>query len=183
MLDVDTVKFWATEIYDVLIRLGKEEPDISMLQAMEMVLESNKVLYDDEMFKALMNVIGTCAEYYLRGYYRRKILKELVDAGITVHVVGNGWENLYENCPYNLKLLGTVDFEKMGDLMANSKIVLNVMPWFKDGLHDRIPTTMWNGSLCITESSAYIREHFDDMKELVIFKLSEVQKLPQKIAY
>jgi len=174
---------WATGIYDVLVKLGKEEPDISMSTAMKMVLDVNNVECDDEKFQLLMNLIGTCAEFYLRGYYRRKIIKELVDAGITVHVAGNGWENLYQSCPHNLKLLGAVDFEKSGELMANSKIVLNIMPWFKDGLHDRVPTTMWNGSLCITDSSAYIREYFDDMKELVIFKLSEVQKLPQKIAY
>lgn len=169
---------WAVTLYDLLVKYELENTDVSIESALEVILKTNNIQYDNELFGSFMNVIGTCAEYFLRGYYRRQIIKRLVDSGITVHIAGNGWEKLYEKCPSNLVLLGSVDFEKTAELMANSKIVLNVMPWFKDGLHDRIPTTMWNGSICVTDTSKYIEEKFVNEGELITFSLKEIDRLP-----
>lgn len=172
---------WAVTLYDLLVKYELENSDVPIEKALEVILKANNIQYDNELFGSFMNVIGTCAEYYLRGHYRRKIIKALIAAGITVHVAGNGWENLYKECPSNLVLVGAVDFEKTADMMADSKIVLNVMPWFKDGLHDRVPTTMWNGSVCVTDTSVYIEEHFKNGEELVTFRLSEIDKLPHMV--
>ena len=172
---------WADIIFELLIQAGINYPDHPMDQVLREILEKSNLEYSQEDFKLLMSSLGTQAEFYLRGYYRKKIVATLVDAGLRVHVAGNGWDKLYDECPENLVLEGVVDFEQMADLTANSKIVLNVMPWFKDGLHDRILTAMLNGSVCVTDSSSYIEAHFKDGEELVLYKLDDLDALPRKM--
>ena len=106
-----------------------------------------------------------------------------MDAGIKVHVAGNGWENLYCSCPDNLILEGSVDFLKTADLASDARISLNVMPWFKDGLHDRILTTMLNGSVCVTDPSSCIKSNFEDGRNIVLYDLLHLKELPDKITW
>ena len=136
---------WADAIFELLIQIGKEQPDYTTHQAIETILKQSDIAYTDTELKLIMHNLGVCAEFYLRGYYRKKIITTLVDAGLRVHVAGNGWDKLYPECPENLVLEGCLDFAEMADLTTNAKIVLNVMPWFKDGIHDRVLTAMMNG--------------------------------------
>ena len=152
-----------------------------MEYVMETVLKMNGVEYTKEAFAKLMNFFGVYAELYLRGYYREKIITTLVDAGINVHIVGDGWERLYPQCPSNLTIQRGVDFSEVAEMTANAKVVLNVMPWFKDGMHDRIPATVMNEAVCVTDGSGYINSHFVNDEELVIFDLKEIENLPARI--
>ena len=172
---------WADAIFELLIQIGINQPDCSTYKAIEEILKQSDVNCSDSELKLIMHNLGSWAEFYLRGYYRKKIITTLVDAGLCVHVAGNGWDNLYSECPGNLILEGNLDFAQMADLTANSKIVLNVMPWFKDGIHDRILTAMLNGSVCVTDSSSYIDTHFKEGQELVIYGLDDIKALPDKI--
>lgn len=174
---------WAALVFDALVQEGIQHPNVPTVDSMKKVLVQNGVQYTDKDYKLLMNILGTYSEYYLRGYFREKIIQELVQAGLRVHVVGNGWDRLASEGLENLVIMPSVDFAKTADLMANAKMVLNVMPWFKAGLHDRIATTMHNGSICVTDSSTYIEEHFKDNEELIIFNLEEYEKLPERIQH
>ena len=40
--------------------------------------------------------------------------------------------------------------------MNRAKITLNVMPWFKNGAHDRVFNAMLNGSVSLTDGSVYL---------------------------
>ena len=172
---------WADAIFELLIQMGKRFPDNTTESTLKAILKENAVACSEEEFKVLMNNLGTYSEFYLRGYYRRKIVTTLVDAGLTVHVAGNGWEKLYPECPKNLVLEGSVDFSEMAGLTAKSKLVLNVMPWFKEGIHDRVPTAMLNGSVCVTDSSTYIDANFEDGRDIILFRLEELDALPDRL--
>lgn len=95
-------------------------------------------------------------------------------------MAGSGWENLYPLCPDNLIITGSVDFSQTVDLIANSKMVLNIMAW-EDGIHDRVLSTMKNGSICITNSNSYIDAHFQDGENILLFDLEKLDMLPAKI--
>lgn len=172
---------WADEFYDLLIKVRIGHPEMTTVQAVIFLLEYMKIEYSDDLLKVMMSVFGMVSDYYVRAYYRRKIVTLLVDAGIRVHVAGNGWEDLYPVCPENLVLMGSVDFEKTADLIANAKILLNNMPSFKNGIHDRVLTAMQNGAVCVTDYSTYVDSHFQDGKELVFYRLEELEMLPRII--
>lgn len=174
------------EFYEYLLEQGLQCPEKSMVEAVQCFLESYHCsITSKKQFNILMREMGVEAEYYLRGYYRQKVVQLLLEAGIRVHVAGKGWEGLAvkEEFRKNLIILDAMDMEKTGDVTANSKILLNVMPWFKDGIHDRIPTAMHNGAICVTDSSTYIDAKFQDMENIVMYRLEETDKLADKVKW
>lgn len=64
------------------------------------------------------------------------------------------------------------------EIMKSAKIVLNVMPGFKDGSHDRILSAMLAKSVCLTDKSKYLMEEFKDGEDIAFYSLSELTKLP-----
>jgi spore maturation protein CgeB len=61
------------------------------------------------------------------------------------------------------------------------------MTWFKDGTHDRVFNGMLQGTVAVSDSSIYMKEAFcgspDAEQELVLFELTELEQLPETIAY
>lgn len=172
---------WQESLFEKLLEIGVAEPDLSTEQALQLLLQANGIEYSDADWKSLMNFFGVHSEFWLRGYYREKVISTLVNYGLNVHVVGGGWNKLYPECPSNLTVQESVEFAEVAKLTANAKIVLNVMPWFKDGMHDRILSAMMNGAVCVTDGSSYIKSHFVNGEDMIIYNLKEIDKLPMQI--
>ncbi len=135
----------------------------------------------DDMKSCMKNMIFI--DLYVRFYFRGLIIKTLVDNGIKVHVLGAGWDKL--DCIHKENLVngGSVDSFTCIRQMGNAKISLNIMPWLKDGAHDRIFNTMLSKSVSLSDSSAYIDELFLDRKEIMLYSLERISELPQHVLY
>lgn len=70
--------------------------------------------------------------------------------------------------------------ECLEKIMA-SRISVNVMPWFKDGAHDRIFNTMLNGAVCLTDSSLYLEEILKDEENVLLYNPSHMEVVPEKV--
>lgn len=119
-------------------------------------------------------------DLYVRTYFRAKAVCALAEAGINVHLFGKDWDKLI--CAKRENLIwcgGQVDSAECVRAVQNGRICLNVMLWFKDGVHDRIFTAMLNGSVALTDDSIYLRELFSDGKELRFFALKQIERLPE----
>ena len=57
------------------------------------------------------------------------------------------------------------------------------MPWFKAGTHDRIFNILLSGSLPLPDSSKWLKEHFQDKKDIVYYKLDACEEIPQLIKH
>lgn len=143
----------------------------------------NMAEIDTAEFVRIMSNVGVYADIYLRSYWREKVIDSLADSGMNITLAGSCWEEYFQKTPKNVTLLGEMNMESTGNLTANAKILLNVMPWFKDGLHDRIPTAMHNGAVCVTDSSSYIDMHFQDGENIVLYQLDNLGELPDKCQY
>ena len=106
----------------------------------------------EEELKKVMSQL-TFIDLYVRFTTRGQAVQALVDAGVKVHVYGGGWEALDCKKPENLINGSSLDSVGCLKKLCQSKISLNVMPWFRDGAHDRIFNSMLNGALCLTDSS------------------------------
>lgn len=117
---------------------------------------------------------------FARVYYRDKIIRTIVEAGIDIHVYGNGWENfdLSDRENFHIEIGNAYLAQKA---VANAKISLNVMPWFKSGFQERIASAMLSGTVALTDTSEYIDNHFVDGQDLVLYSLKELDKLPDII--
>lgn len=76
-----------------------------------------------------------------------------------------------------------IPFEETIPLMADAKIVLNVMPWFKGGVHDRVYSAMLNHAVSLTDSSEYMDMTLTDEENVLLFSLENLQELPKKIKW
>ena len=121
----------------------------------------------------------TFIDLYVRYTFRGRAVQELADAGIRVHVFGDGWELLDCKHPENLMIMNNLNSEGCLKKLCQTKISLNVMPWFKDGAHDRIFNTMLNGSVCLTDSSVYLDEILHDDVDCSLYSLSRMEKLSE----
>ena len=81
----------------------------------------------------------------IRFYFRAEVIARLADSGIKVHTFGAGWDMLECRHPENIITAGNVSSQECLDMISRSKISVNVMPWFKQGAHDRVFNSMLNG--------------------------------------
>ena len=115
-------------------------------------------------------------------YRRRALLIETaLKSGFEVHVFGNGWENFKDYSGINLIIHENVSYEEALKIIADSKIVLNNMPLFADGSHERVFSVLASGSICLTDSNPYLKECFNDREDLFYFDWNDIETLPELI--
>ncbi len=166
-----------------MIALGIHDPFLTIEDLYNQTLEYFKFpLEDDEEYTEFLSACGD-VESYLRGYYRERAIKLLLEAGIPVEVYGEGWEQLDCNRKELLHCHAPLDYREMLDVFADAKIVINVMPWAKAGFHDRIACGMLNGALVVSDETRYMREEHLHEDKLILYSLQEIQEMPQKVAY
>ena len=118
---------------------------------------------------------------YVRCYFRDKVLRALVKDQIAVDVFGDGWEAFsLENLEF-LRIHDRVDYLESLEIIGDSKISLNVMPWFKDGAHDRVFSAMLCGAVCCTDNSGYLEEVLRQDENVIFYSLNGLRYLSKKI--
>jgi glycosyltransferase involved in cell wall biosynthesis len=173
----ENLQIFFNEVSDYLISNVHETID----GALKRYLEALNIPIDNDVKYIEYIPIGSSIDSYVRSYFRDKIIRLLVDSGVKVHVYGNGWDAFECNKSENLIIHEPLNYMKILEVMENSKIVLNIMPWFKDGFHDRIPCAMLNGAVCVTDSSKYIDKEFKDNEDIVLYSLEKLDELPNTI--
>lgn len=144
------------------------------------VKELGAVAYDD-MRKVLNKIIFI--DLYVRNYYRGLVVGTLADAGLKVHVIGKDWEKLKCKHKENVIITQFSDSVTCMEAMENAKIVVNVMPWFKDGAHDRVFNAVLNGAVSVSDVSKFQQEEMPEGCGVTYYDLENIKELPQKIKY
>lgn len=114
----------------------------------------------------------------VRFFFRAKVIALLADSGFKIHICGAGWDTLKCHHPENIISIGNVNSSKCLEMISQAKISVNVMPWFKDGAHDRVFNSMLNGAVCLTDKSNYLTEEFKDKEEIVFYSLDNIEEIP-----
>ena len=129
-----------------------------------------------ELKETMQNI--TFLDLYVRYKTRGEVVKTLVDAGIKVHVFGDKWNELPCERPENLINGDSLFSEECLEKIRDSRISLNVLPWFKLGAHDRIYNTMLNGAVCLTDTNPYLDGILRDGENCRLFSLTRKEELP-----
>ena len=108
-------------------------------------------------------------DLFIRSYVREKVVQTLADAGIIVRVFGADWEKIHCKKPQNVRTSGgKVNSAACVQAMRDARIALNVMPWFKDGAHDRVFTAMLQGEC-------------RDGENICFYSLRALEQLPDQV--
>lgn len=117
----------------------------------------------------------------LANYYRNKVIKTILDAGINVHVFGNTWdESPLRGHPALIRHEAVYGKDAL-KVYARTKLSLNVMRWHKDGFTERIANAMLQKALVITDKTAYLENNFTDGEDILLFDLNHLQGIPAQI--
>lgn len=168
------------EFYFEIIQKLKEEPNLPLEQTMISYLKKEiPKITRHEILACLYGMVFV--DLYIRSYFRREIVCLLAEAGIKVVVLGKDWELSECKNMDNLIMTGQVDSKTCLEYMSNAKISLNIMPWFKEGAHDRIFNSMLQGCVSVSDTSKYITETLADKQDYISFSLECREELPKKI--
>ncbi len=119
-------------------------------------------------------------DLYVRNYYRGKAVQILADAGFPVTVIGKGWDKLPLRKKENLTILPRRDSAGCLKALLDAKVSLNVLPWFKDGAHDRVFSSILNGAVSLTDPSTYLLEELPEGIGTHYFSLENMdEELPR----
>lgn len=168
------------EFYFKIIQKLIEEPNLPLEQTMIHYLKTEiPKITRHEILACMYGMIFI--DLYIRSYFRREIICSLAEAGIKIIVLGKDWELAECKKPENIIMTGQVDSRTCLEYMSNARISLNIMPWFKEGAHDRIFNSMLQGCTTVTDTSKYITENLEDGVDYVSFSLENRNELPKKI--
>lgn len=110
----------------------------------------------------------TLLDNQLRVERRAAVVKALLR--LPVHVYGHGWEHL-ESRPGAARFHAPAGFRRIQELMAESRIVLNVLPTVVAAPHDRIFYATMAGAACATDRNRWIQSRYAAGTELAVFDL------------
>lgn len=171
------------EMYKNIVSMMIENPNMDSRDVFELyfrechgtsfaVLEENPQSSSEVLYKFEWTVLGV---------YRTAMVRILVENGIKVDVYGPGWDKTDFSDNPNLIKHEWTTAEHCLELMYDSKVVLNSMPWFKDGTHERIFNAMLAGSICVTDKSKWIDENLKNGENIVSFDLYHMEDMVEQV--
>ena len=171
--------------YRIFYRRITEDLIADPVQSVDAVMERHirdelGAVPEEQLCAAMSGMIWI--DLFIRSYFREKVVQTLADAGIVVRVFGADWEKIHCKKPQNVRTSGgKVNSAACVQAMRDARIALNVMPWFKDGAHDRIFTAMLQGTAALTDDSRYLREECWDGENICFYSLRALEQLPDRV--
>lgn len=158
----------------------QKHPKGTFEKGLEEFLEGTGWKYDETGFLETLDYMGDVCRG-VTNYFRNKVIETILSSGIFLHVYGDSWKAYDGEGKERLILHPAVSVEESLDILGQAKIGLNVMTWHKAGMTERIANIMLSGAVCLSDETVYLREHFVEDEELVLFELDRLDELPGKI--
>lgn len=174
------IEFDALALSQYALQELAEHPQKTTEEVIEVYLQKLGLNYDDEKLHQTICQMRFLDSFAV-SFYREQSVRILVENGIPVTVYGAGWEQCEWADNPNLTLGGKIPAPQILAKMNDAKIVLNTMTWFKKGAHDRIFNGMLAGAVVVTDESDYLQKYVASDREMEIFALPEITKLPRLV--
>lgn len=136
-------------------------------------------------FDRLANYVDS----YSRGVDRLNLIRCLKD--VNVHVYGGkcwreeepiaDWSAYLGKQP-NVTVHEPVNFADALQLLRQSKVCLNSMPFFKDGTHERVFASIACGAIPLTNSNGFLSEIFEDDEEILFYNSDDLSVINERVA-
>lgn len=163
-----------------------EHVDVTLEDGFDAVLRSFGETDTFDLTKECMEFVGEYVDSYRRSYYHEWIVRSLLASGITLTVCGRNWNKFRDSLPagQNLVVLSEeMHYEEVVEKIADSKMVLNIVPGFVDGGHERVAMAALNGAVCLTDENRFIKELFETPQGAIIYDRKKPEDLAQRIKW
>ncbi len=154
--EIDSYPVLLKELINTQIDILLTDRSLGLEKSLDMALDAMDLKDNPELDYEQCAVSTRIVNRWIKAYTREETIRYLLLSGEPVHIWGSGWDKM-EDVPDGAMILHQpVSYEKLPEICKQTKICFNVMPWFKDGMHDRIPTAMLSGAAVLTDGSRYI---------------------------
>ncbi len=154
------------------------DTDLTIEQAILGTMEQIQWSVPEDVLKTILNC-AVHVDWAIRMYVREHVVTVLAEAGFELYLLGRGWENHPSSGLSNVhRIDDRIPYGETLAYMADAKINLNVMPWFKAGTHDRIFNTLLQHSVPLTDPSIWITDNFMDGVDIALYDLKHLEELP-----
>jgi len=127
-------------------------------------------------------------DYYTRGKDRIDLIRA-IDDRVKVHIFGELSTNFhavkdwfsYLSMKPNIVIHPPLNFPDSLQVLKKSKIVLNSMPFFKYGSHERLFTGFGSGALVVTQDNLFVRDCFVDGEDMVFYQSGQWDEIKGKV--
>ena len=161
-----------------LIEMRIEDPILPMEEAFRQLLKTHGEDLPDDKFSLFMNAMYS-VDAYIRDYFRKAALDELLKKKIPVQLVGEGWEKYQTPYERYRTIEKPVTFDLSFEKIAREQIMLDVSPIFNRGVHDRAIAGMANRTVVLTDSNPYRCAHFKNRKDMMFYSLAKIDSLSE----
>jgi glycosyltransferase involved in cell wall biosynthesis len=163
-----------------LVHEMRHHPNDTYEACFERILTGDRLDYSIEQKR---DILYECQSTYccVMNYYREQIIKIILESGLELHVFGDTWREPCWEQYSNLIIHSGQEGEAALKLYAQSEVSLNIMSWHKDGMTERIANMMLNRTVVVTDGSRYLKEHYQDGRELLFYDLEHLEELPGMI--
>lgn len=129
-------------------------------------------------------------DVYLQCIIREEIVSTIIKNRIPITIYGHSWDAFVDKCdiliPEYTKYLDIrkeVTYNRLPAIYSNARLSLNQMPWFKGGMHDRIPLALMNGCLSLTDASTYLTDvlNIGENEGVYTYSLENIEAVPDII--
>lgn len=167
---IQTELGWVREIL-------QEDRTRTQQEALEILIKRLGAEITKEQFREMMN-FHFLTDMYLRAWEREQVVRMIAESGYEIDIFGHAWDLFLEEYSLagkkNVHIHPAVSFAVSLELMANTKLCLNVNPRFHHGAHDRVFSAMVNGSVALTDPSAYLHKEFEAGEQLVFYDMKNI---------
>lgn len=139
-------------------------------------------LLGKEKFGYIIAYIYSIVDKAIRSRLRYNAVLSLLKSGMTVHFYGNcqvSQLGSYDNFINH----GPVDYQEILEVMAQAKIVINDLPYFKNGSHERVFSAMLNGALIISNTNNYSYNMYKDGESIIFYDVNDQKDYVDKVKY
>ncbi len=129
-------------------------------------------------------------DFYLRALLREMMIYEIIKDQIPVELYGHGWDVFRDKWQLIqpgvidfLRIQGQISYVSLPQIYGDTRISLNQLPGFKRGCHDRIPLSMRNGAVAMTDLNKYLTGQMmiQDGVHVLAYDLEKMDEIPEKI--
>lgn len=167
-----------------VIDIMKSDNNITFEKAIKQYIHTNnndyKLIYENDIKKAsVYNTMFFMADIYIRAYIRENVLDEFAKSGVNLVVYGEKYNESHIAKYKNVKIMPQVSYIESILKMTNYKYMLNIMPNFKAGIHDRVVNAMINKAVCISDGSTLMDKYFEKNKDYIYYNPVDTNSIKQ----
>lgn len=165
----DAIASFSVHEQNLVLQMADLLIDSSLTLAPEEALAHISQIKDPLLFREQLNRYYN-ADIYARAVIRERCITQLAQTGLPMMLCGNEWEASPLAKLQNITIRPGVDYRQCIEMIASSQILLNILPGFLKGSHDRVFNAMANTTLLLSDTNDYLLKELHPGQDSLLFK-------------